>query len=88
MFFFRRTAWEESANSVNIHNAQFNVGKQSYSQGINQFSDGTKPGLGLLQPRPFISSKAVEFYVASNKTWEEYKAKFNKNYTAEEEPLR
>jgi len=46
----RRKKWEASVNSVNQHNLLYKSGQESYLQGINQFSDGTKPSMGLLQP--------------------------------------
>jgi hypothetical protein len=72
---------------VNKHNLEYKAGIHSHYLGVNQFSDGTRPGMGLLQ-KPYISSNVVQFYDASDKSWAEYKVKFDKNYTLAEEPQR
>lgn len=105
--------WANSVNEANRHNEEYAQGVHSWTKGVNQFSDGTRPGKGYkgLKPRvrpegkrPNIAPQfldgvqnqrfgepavnSVAFYDATNKTWEEYKVKFNKNYTKEEESLR
>lgn len=80
----KRKSWEASVASVNEHNEEYNAGNHSWTQGINQFSDGTLPAKGLLGQDRFLNEPVV--YEASNQTWEGYKKKFNKNYTTVEEP--
>lgn len=111
MSIYRKLNWANSVEEANRHNEGYAQGVHSWTKGVNQFSDGTRPGKGLLQPRPILENKRpniapqflgdvqnqrfgepvaneVEYYVTTNKTWEEYKLKFNKKYTNDEEPLR
>ena len=95
----RKFNWANSVEEMNKHNELYVQGIHSWAKGINQFSDGTRPGKGFL-PRPnklktietttttILSSDAVQFYDASDKSWAEYKVKFDKNYTLAEEPQR
>ena len=84
---------------MNKHNLEYKAGIHSHYLGVNQFSDGTRPGMGLLKPtfhfkanisfqKPYFFSNVVQFYDASDKSWAEYKVKFDKNYTLAEEPQR
>jgi hypothetical protein len=42
--------FQKSVRTVRQHNAEHKDGKHSYTLGINQFSDGTKPSCGLVAP--------------------------------------
>lgn len=46
----RRSQWEKSVKEVNTHNQGFQQGIFSYSKEVNQFSDGTRPSMGLMRP--------------------------------------
>lgn len=46
----RRQEWEKNIRMVNSHNDNYRKGIVSYSMGVNQFSDGTMPAMGLLRP--------------------------------------
>ena len=81
---------------MNKHNKLFPGG--SFTVGINQFSDERRPFTGLFQPgyekafknQPIFNASLAnnDFYQANNKTWTQYKIRFNKNYTQEEESLK
>ena len=74
------------------------AGKETYTKGINQFADGSRPFTGLIRPgyrkitknQPIFNSSPVnnDLYQANNETWNQYKKRFNKNYTQEEESQR
>ena len=40
--------------SINKHNQEYKEGKHTYTQGVNQFADGTKPAFGgrMMPPKP------------------------------------
>ncbi len=50
MFSFcsRRQKWEETIHAVNAHNQEYKEGKHTYTQGVNQFADGSRPGMGCM----------------------------------------
>jgi len=78
----RRLAWEKNVEKINLHNSGYKVGNHSFTMGINQFTDETKPAKGLMM----IMNPDYIKYVASNETWELYKVEYNKNYSIAEEP--
>jgi hypothetical protein len=51
LFSNRREHWEKQIHEVNAHNLEYKEGKHSWVKGINQFSDGTKPAMGLMKPK-------------------------------------
>jgi hypothetical protein len=47
----KRSEWEKHIKMVNAHNDGYRNGEHTWSMGINQFADGTKPATGLLLPK-------------------------------------
>ena len=83
---------------MNKHNEGYRKGEHTWSMGVNQFSDGTRPQMSNCQkndiPPPQVefvpepNPECVEPYVANDEEWEKYKVQFDKVYNTEEEPLK
>jgi hypothetical protein len=52
----RRKNWEQSVAQVNAHNQEAKEGKHTYTQAINQFSDGSRPPTGLVRPKTPVAA--------------------------------
>ena len=85
---------------MNKHNEGYRSGEHTWSMGVNQFSDGTRPATGGLCMRtmPLVVSEelsviespsdSIQVHVANDEEWEKYKLIFNKKYAPEDEHLK